>query len=150
MDIHQGCPIYCFNCGNIHFDLFSRSTLDCFFITIRYGGRTITLGEFRGQTLTISPSRSQSDNLRDSIWKGFESIMNANQAERRRLAENKYQKGLLKSQAPLPWLCWTAPNGEQGQTRKKENFLALWDRILEGEGYPQKHVLLSTTLLERE
>lgn len=136
----------CQSCGYDHPQLHNASAANCFFITIRRSGRD-RLPLSTPHSIPVSPnqpsatnpgydSRPQSRQLRDYIWNEFENLKAEVDLDRDTISLHRSpkSKGQLKEKAPLPWLSWTSPNGQTGQTRNKANFFALWDRIMAEAG----------------
>ncbi|ETN44740.1 uncharacterized protein HMPREF1541_10410 [Cyphellophora europaea CBS 101466] len=79
-----------------------------------------------------SGNQSQHRHLRDYIWEEFENLKAEVDLDRDAISlqRSPKSKGQLKEKAPLPWLSWSAPSGQSGQTRNKANFIAIWDRVM--------------------
>lgn len=97
-------------------------------------------------------SRPHSQQLRDYIWNEFENLKAEVDLDRDtiNLQRSPRSKGQLKVKAPIPWLSWTSPNGQSGQTRNKANFFALWDRVMAdatSQRDPRSQVWVSSVLL---
>lgn len=131
-------PSRCQNCGHSHPQLHNASTANCFFITIRRSGRdrlplsTPHSIPVTSTQLLIGGARSRAQQLRDYIWDEFENLKAEVDMDRDtlNLHRSPKSKGHLKEKAPLPWLSWSSPNGQSGQTRNKANFYAIWDRVM--------------------
>jgi hypothetical protein len=153
----------CRNCGHRHTQLANPHSANCFFITIRRSGRD-PLALAAPHSVSIpSPTRSTSGKqpshhrLRDFIWEEFSNLKAEVDMDRdamivgSRQSPNAKSKGQLRVKAPIPWLSWTAPDGQHGQTRNKANFFALWDRVVrEAAGGPaalDDRVWVSSVLL---
>ena len=159
----------CSNCGHTHQRLHNSSPANCFFITIRRSGRE-RLPLSASQTITIpmtetplTQSRANSKPappvyhpaqhhlLRDFIWNEFESLKAEVDLDRDHIAlqRDHKTKGQLRDKAPIPWLSWSSPAGQTGQTRNKANFYAIWDKVMSRSNREVKKgdVLVSSVLL---
>lgn len=148
----------CTNCGHEHPRLYNSSSANCFFITIRRSGRDrLPLSTPHSVTVPIQSPRtatSQQDHhqLRNFIWTEFESLKAEVDLDRDTISQHRGprspSKGQLKEKAPLPWLSWSSPTGQSGQTRNKANFFAIWDKIIMGRPATlDGEVLVSSVLL---
>ncbi|RMZ86709.1 hypothetical protein DV736_g6064, partial [Chaetothyriales sp. CBS 134916] len=80
-------------------------------------------------TISLLASLESRNAVRDMIWMEFDSIKVENEYSRQQMASRQQsRKGELKAEAPIPWLRWRSARGEEGQTRKKENFEKVWAR----------------------
>lgn len=146
----------CRNCGHDHPELNNALSANCFFITIRRSGRD-RLSLSTPHSIPVSTeqnydSRVRSQQLRDYIWDEFENLKAEVDLDRDtiNLQRSPKSKGHLKEKAPIPWLSWTSPNGQSGQTRNKANFFALWDRVMAEARSPRNagtQVWVSSVLL---
>ena len=128
------CPEQCSNCYSYHPHVPGNNPRHCFFITIRRSGRApVPCTTSTSDSLALSSSMSGRSTLRDIIWNEFESIKVENAYSRdQMLSKRPSRKGGLRTEAPIPWLRWKSPSGEEGQTRKQENFQQVWDKVLGG------------------
>lgn len=154
-------PIVCKNCLQTHTDSQRPRPTNCFYITIRRSGRK-RLSLQPSQTVSVSirapavphsrsngPGTACIDHIavRDYIWKEFEDLkaeVDDDRDEIHMQSEGR-SKGRLKEKAPIPWLSWCVPNGQSGQTRSKENFFKLWDRV--AASCSRDHMIVSSVLL---
>lgn len=134
-------PRRCGNCGQRHGLSGESQHPNCFYITVRRSGRRPISPLFEAQAFQdcqrLPRDTNELEAIRDSIWEEFEAIIAENDLERALVRQNSvgnsYGKGAMKQKAPIPWLKWTAPDGQSGQTRKRENFVQLWEQIVLGD-----------------
>jgi hypothetical protein len=157
----------CINCEQIHIRSQDESPENCFLITIRRSRRdrlrlsaTQNIAVYMRQFNSSSNERTTHLHqtpldhyaIRDSIWTEFESLKAENDDDRQNLSRSpdfKRRKGQLMEKLPIPWLAWSSPTGQHGQTRHKGNFFALWDRIVAEYSRTSEHdtMFVSSLLL---
>ncbi|RMZ79174.1 hypothetical protein DV738_g3468, partial [Chaetothyriales sp. CBS 135597] len=87
-------------------------------------------------TILLPASMEGRNAVRDMVWLEFDSIKVENEYSRQQMASRRQsRKGDLRAEAPIPWLRWRSARGEEGQTRKKENFEKVWARATQGAAY---------------
>lgn len=71
--------------------------------------------------------------------------------KRKALAAQNVLKGDLRLRLPIPWLSWKLSGGRGGHVRNKANFIAIWERFIEGSlegvGPGGMDVILTSTML---
>lgn len=138
LELSQPNPQRCGNCGQRHGLLGESQHSNCFYLTVRRSGRRPISPLSENQAFQdcqrLPRDRNKLEAIRDSIWEEFEAIVAENDLERAMVRQNSvgsdYGKGAMKQKAPIPWLKWTAPDGQSGQTRKRENFVQLWNQVV--------------------
>lgn len=73
--------------------------------------------------------RRQAD-LLDAIFFWFAHYKAQNEEHRDFLWSVTRQKGVLKTEAPLPWLHWRGCHDDHGQTRNQQNWDKMWYKFL--------------------
>ena len=139
--IYQKLPSHhgeCATCRSFHPLIAPSSPPHCFFVTIRRSGRsplpyTHVLGD--NTAVLVPTSLVGKVALRDVIWAEFESIKVENDYSRQQMVTRRSsRKGELRKEAPIPWLSWRSPWGQEGQTRNGDNFVHIWDKMASGPG----------------
>ncbi len=133
-NVHSHSQGQCSHCLSEHRHSAGVGQSRCFFITIRRSGRApVPCTVSASGSLPLPSSTLGRSKLRDIIWKEFESIKVENEYSRdQMLSRRSSRKGDLRTEAPIPWLRWRSPWGEEGQTRKRENFEQIWNRSTRG------------------
>jgi hypothetical protein len=145
---------HCRNCGHVHTQQDQSSSAHCFFITIRRSGRDrlplpSPYSVAVPTSTTSQPESPYAIRTRDYIWSEFSDLKAEVDMDRDSLAlqRSPKSKGQLKEKAPIPWLSWSSPTGEGGQTRNKANFFAIWDRVMEEAATMNRQLWVSSVLL---
>ena len=149
LEAHRRCQ----NCTALHGETITKNYRDCFLLTIRRAGRSVSMSLGAGTSayrLQLPRDQTLLDNIRDRIWEAFESVKVENDLERKDIEENKedFEKGIQKARAPIPWLSYHTPKGCRGQTRSRDNFRSIWHNVVSDvEFWLDRDMWFTTTLL---